>query len=74
MSKEEKTPSFSDVMSKAAASAVRGGTAGAIAMGANVGALMVCSRRINNIESLRFLNVAILSPSSHNCLLTLMLL
>lgn len=32
--------SFSEVMNKAAQSALRGGTAGAIAMGANVGALM----------------------------------
>jgi len=35
------TPSFKEVMAKAGASAVRGGTAGAIAMGANVAALMV---------------------------------
>jgi hypothetical protein len=33
-------PSFREVMDKAAASAVRGGTAGAVAMFANVGALM----------------------------------
>ena len=32
--------SFRDVMSKAAASAARGGTAGAVAMGANVACLM----------------------------------
>ncbi|GAX26755.1 hypothetical protein FisN_2Hh295 [Fistulifera solaris] len=39
-SKKEEVLSFSQVMNKAAASALRGGTAGAIAMGANVGALM----------------------------------
>jgi hypothetical protein len=33
-------PSFGEIMNKAAASAVRGGTAGAVAMGANVAALM----------------------------------
>jgi hypothetical protein len=33
-------PTFGEIMNKAAASALRGGTAGAIAMGANVGALM----------------------------------
>ena len=33
-------PSFSEIMEKSAASAIRGGTAGAVAMGANVGALM----------------------------------
>lgn len=38
--KEEVVLSFSEVMNKAAQSALRGGTAGAIAMGANVGALM----------------------------------
>jgi len=36
----EKELSFSEVMNKAAKSAVRGGTAGAVAMGANVAALM----------------------------------
>ena len=33
-------PSFSEVLHKASKSAIRGGTAGAVAMGANVGALM----------------------------------
>ena len=33
-------PSFSEIMEKSAASAIRGGTAGAVAMGANVAALM----------------------------------
>ena len=37
---EKKDPSFSEIMDKAAKSAVRGGTAGAVAMGLNVGALM----------------------------------
>jgi hypothetical protein len=36
----DEPPSFREVMDKAAASAVRGGTAGAVAMFANVGALM----------------------------------
>ena len=33
-------PTFSEIMNKSAASAMRGGTAGAVAMGANVAALM----------------------------------
>jgi len=33
-------PTFNEIMNKAAKSAIRGGTAGAVAMGANVGALM----------------------------------
>jgi hypothetical protein len=33
-------PTFNEIMNKAAASAVRGGTAGAVAMGANVACLM----------------------------------
>jgi hypothetical protein len=33
-------PTFREVLAKASASAVRGGTAGAVAMGANVAALM----------------------------------
>ena len=37
---EKKDHSFSEIMDKAAKSAVRGGTAGAVAMGLNVGALM----------------------------------
>jgi hypothetical protein len=43
MSTEEKkpTPSFKEVMQKAGTSAMRGGTAGAVAMGANVACLMV---------------------------------
>jgi len=40
-------PSFSEVMNKAAKSAVRGGTAGAAAMGANVAALMWMRTTIN---------------------------
>jgi hypothetical protein len=39
--KKEVTPSFKEVMAKASASAIRGGTAGAVAMGANVACLMV---------------------------------
>ena len=39
---DEKSPSFKEVMAKASKSAVRGGTAGACAMGANVACLMVC--------------------------------
>ena len=38
---ETKTqPTFGEIMDKAAKSALRGGTAGAVAMGLNVGALM----------------------------------
>jgi hypothetical protein len=33
-------PTFNEIMNKAAASALRGGTAGAVAMGANVACLM----------------------------------
>ena len=33
-------PTFKEIMDKAAKSAMRGGTAGAVAMGLNVGALM----------------------------------
>ena len=33
-------PTFSEIMNKSAKSAIRGGTAGAVAMGANVAALM----------------------------------
>jgi hypothetical protein len=37
---ETAPPTFEEVMNKAAASAIRGGTAGAVAMGANVACLM----------------------------------
>lgn len=49
MSTEEKkpTPSFKEVMQKAGASAMRGGTAGAVAMGANVACLMWMRTTIN---------------------------
>ncbi len=41
MSTETNTPpTFGEIMDKAAKSALRGGTAGAVAMGLNVGALM----------------------------------
>lgn len=42
MSEETKkpAPTFSEIMNKSAKSAIRGGTAGAVAMGANVAALM----------------------------------
>jgi len=43
----ETKESFSEIMSKAGASALRGGTAGAIAMGANVGALMWMRTTVN---------------------------
>ena len=36
----ETPPTFGEIMDKAAKSALRGGTAGAVAMGLNVGALM----------------------------------
>lgn len=41
------TPSFKEVMQKAGASAMRGGTAGAVAMGANVACLMWMRTTIN---------------------------
>lgn len=37
---KEVPPSFKEILNKAAGSAVRGGTAGAVAMFANVGCLM----------------------------------
>jgi hypothetical protein len=37
----ERKASFKEIMQKAGASAMRGGTAGAVAMGANVACLMV---------------------------------
>jgi hypothetical protein len=41
MSTEQKTqPTVGEILDKAAKSAMRGGTAGAVAMGLNVGALM----------------------------------
>lgn len=36
----EPKPTFGEIMDKSAKSAMRGGTAGAVAMGLNVGALM----------------------------------
>lgn len=38
--KNETPPTFEEIMSKAGKSAMRGGTAGAVAMGANVACLM----------------------------------
>ncbi len=40
MSEKKEAPTFKEVLDKAAKSAVRGGTAGACAMGANVACLM----------------------------------
>jgi hypothetical protein len=40
-------PSFNEILNKAAASAVRGGTAGAVAMGANVACLMWMRTTVN---------------------------
>ena len=37
---EKQQPTVSEILDKAAKSAMRGGTAGAVAMGLNVGALM----------------------------------
>ena len=37
---KEIQPTFKEILNKAAGSAVRGGTAGAVAMGANVACLM----------------------------------
>jgi len=44
---KKQAPTFSEVMNKAAKSAIRGGTAGAVAMGANVGALMWMRTTVN---------------------------
>jgi len=45
--KNAPAPTFSEIMNKSAASAIRGGTAGAIAMGANVAALMWMRTTVN---------------------------
>ena len=37
---KENPPTFNEILNKAAKSAIRGGTAGAVAMGANVACLM----------------------------------
>jgi len=49
MSAEEKKPqpTFSEILDKSAKSALRGGTAGAVAMGLNVGALMWMRTTVN---------------------------
>jgi len=49
MSDESKkpAPTFSEIMNKSAKSAIRGGTAGAVAMGANVAALMWMRTTVN---------------------------
>jgi hypothetical protein len=44
----EAPPTFSDIMNKAGASALRGGTAGAVAMGANVACLMWMRTTVRN--------------------------
>jgi len=44
---EETPPTFNEIMDKAAKSAIRGGTAGAVAMGANVACLMWMRTTIN---------------------------
>mmetsp|Transcript_7783 Transcript_7783/g.12354 ORF Transcript_7783/g.12354 Transcript_7783/m.12354 type:complete len:302 (+) Transcript_7783:103-1008(+) len=43
----EPVPTFSDIMNKSAKSAIRGGTAGAVAMGANVACLMWMRTTVN---------------------------
>jgi hypothetical protein len=40
MAEKQSQPSIGEILDKAAKSAMRGGTAGAVAMGLNVGALM----------------------------------
>jgi len=46
-SSKKQAPTFSEIMNKSAASAIRGGTAGAVAMGANVAALMWMRTTVN---------------------------
>jgi len=43
-------PTFKEIMAKASASAMRGGTAGAVAMGANVAALMWMRTTVRSIK------------------------
>mmetsp|Transcript_20201 Transcript_20201/g.49553 ORF Transcript_20201/g.49553 Transcript_20201/m.49553 type:complete len:147 (-) Transcript_20201:685-1125(-) len=45
--KKETPPTFEEIMNKAAKSAMRGGTAGAVAMGANVACLMWMRTTVN---------------------------
>jgi len=49
---EQKTPqpSFGEILDKSAKSALRGGTAGAVAMGLNVGALMWMRTTVRHIH------------------------
>lgn len=47
MSAEKKELSFKEILDKASKSAIRGGTAGAVAMGANVGCLMWLRTTVN---------------------------
>ncbi len=52
---ETKTqPTFGEIMDKAAKSALRGGTAGAVAMGLNVGALMWMRTTVRCFTALSF--------------------
>ena len=44
----EENPSFSEILNKAGKSAIRGGTAGAAAMGANVACLMWMRTTVRN--------------------------
>ena len=55
----KEAPTFNEIMNKAAASAVRGGTAGAVAMGANVACLM-WMRTTVSLSSLKSYMLALL--------------
>jgi hypothetical protein len=57
------TPTFREILAKASASAIRGGTAGAIAMGANVACLMWMRTTV------RFLFLVVWLVGSTICLL-----
>ena len=51
---EKPAPTFGEIMDKAAKSAVRGGTAGAVAMGANVACLMWMRTTVSKKSQVEF--------------------
>ena len=53
-------PTFGEIMDKAAKSALRGGTAGAVAMGLNVGALMWMRTTVRCLTVLSFFSRSIM--------------
>jgi hypothetical protein len=60
--------SFSELMSKASASAIRGGTAGAVAMGANVACLMWMRTTVRLVVLLVLIYMFVLDVHAHMCI------